>query len=196
MLIVFHKPFGVLSQFTDDGSQNRTLSEFHFPGTVYPIGRLDADSEGLLLLSDEKSLVDKLLNPKNAHLRTYYVQVEHIPTEESLATLRKGLRIGNGKDQYTTLPCHAHILQPQPIIPDRNPPIRIRKTIPTCWLAIRLMEGKNRQVRKMTAAIGCPTLRLIRVGIGGYNLDDSINNIPVGHWKICDPAMRQQIFDI
>jgi 23S rRNA pseudouridine2457 synthase len=166
VLIAFNKPFGVLSQFTPDGSPNRTLADFGFPKRVYPLGRLDADSEGLLLLSDEPNLNAKLLNPRHAHEREYWVQVERIPTPEMLRQLEQGVKF----QDRVSLPCRASILEPQPDIPEREPPIRFRKTVPTCWLALNLVEGKNRQVRRMTAAIGHPTLRLIRWRIGRFEL--------------------------
>lgn len=175
MLLAFHKPYGVLSQFTPDGSSNRTLAEFGFPKNVYPLGRLDADSEGLLLLSDEAGLNTRLLDPKQAHQRCYWAQVERIPTAQSLKKLEEGLAIQN----YQTQPAHAWILDPQPMVSPRNPPIRVRKTVPDCWIALELTEGKNRQVRRMTAAIGHPTLRLIRVRIGRFELDE----LPVGSWR-------------
>ena len=175
MLLAFNKPYGVLSQFTPDGSQNRPLSEFRFPPKVYPIGRLDADSEGLLLLSDEPELNERLLHPKRAHPRTYWAQVERIPEVAALNRLEEGLAI----QERTTLPARAWILDPQPDVPPRTPPIRFRKTVPTCWIALELTEGKNRQVRRMTAAIGHPTLRLIRVQIGEFGLGD----LPEGKWK-------------
>src|SRR5277367_659866 len=166
MLIAFNKPFGVLSQFKGDGSKNRTLAEFGFPKNVYPIGRLDADSEGLLLLSDEAKWNEKLLHPLNAHEREYWAQVEKIPSPERLKKLEKGILIQGLK----MLPCRAWILEPQPEIPPRVPPIRFRKSVPDCWIGLELIEGKNRQVRKMTAAIGHPTLRLLRVRIGNFGL--------------------------
>ena len=175
MLLAFHKPYGVLSRFKPDGSPNRTLAEFGFPGNVYPIGRLDADSEGLLLLSDEAGLNERLLHPRHAHEREYWVQVERIPTPESLLKLAKGPVI----QERQTLPCRAWILDPQPDIPPRDPPIRFRKTVPTCWISLELAEGKNRQVRRMTAAIDHPTLRLIRVRIGKLELRD----LPPGAWR-------------
>ena len=176
MLIAFNKPFGVLSQFSPDGSPNRTLAEFDFPKAVYPIGRLDADSEGLLLLSDEPAWNEKLLHPRHAHEREYWVQVENLPTIESLKFLELGVVVQGRK----TLPCRARMLDPQPDIPDRVPPIRFRKAIPTVWIALELVEGKNRQVRRMTAAIGHPTLRLIRVRIGNFQMSD----LPAGQWRI------------
>lgn len=175
MLIAFNKPFGVLSAFTPDGSAHRTLAEFGFPRHVYPIGRLDAESEGLLLLSDESDLPDKILPPERAHRRTYHVQVEGIPGTEALKDLQSGVVIRGQR----TLPCEARVLVPQPDIPARVPPIRVRKSVPDTWIAITLTEGKNRQVRKMTAAVGHPTLRLIRVSIGYFELRD----IPSGSWR-------------
>lgn len=186
MLIAFNKPYGVISQFTEDGSKNATLSQFNFPPEVYPIGRLDADSEGLLLLTDEKTLNFRLLNPKNQHKRTYWAQVEGIPSEEKFDLLRKGVKI----DGRQTLPCRAWILNPQPEIPERIPPIRYRRNSPTYWIAIELIEGKNRQVRKMTASVGHPTLRLIRVQIGSFSFE-----IPQGTWQVLSPKEREQIFN-
>src|SRR5262245_19474490 len=152
MLIALNKPFGVLSQFTGDGSSNLTLAKFGFPKSVYPIGRLDADSEGLLLLSDEPEWNERLLHPRHAHAREYWAQVERVPSTESLHRLAKGLII-QGRN---TLPCEVWVLHPQPDVPARCPAIRIRKSVPTCWLGLSLVEGKNRQVRRMTAAIGHP----------------------------------------
>ncbi|MEP6662949.1 MAG: pseudouridine synthase, partial [Verrucomicrobiota bacterium] len=129
MLIAFHKPFGVLSQFTDDGSRNRTLAEFGFPKNVYPLGRLDADSEGLLLLSDEPKLNERLLHPDHAHERVYWAQVERIPTEASLKKLEWGILLQGHK----TLPCRAWLLDPQPSMVPRVPPVRFRKSVPDCW---------------------------------------------------------------
>ena len=176
VLIAFNKPFGVLSQFTSDGSKNRALAGFGFPKDVWPIGRLDADSEGLLLLSDEPDLNQKLLHPRLAHQREYWVQVERVPSAEQLKKLERGVLIQGRK----TLPCRAWMLEPQPVIPPRDPPIRFRKSVPDCWIALELIEGKNRQVRRMTAAIGHPTLRLLRVRIGNFRLGD----LPPGQWKI------------
>jgi 23S rRNA pseudouridine2457 synthase len=175
LLLAFHKPFRVLSQFTPDGSPNRTLAEFGFPQAVYPIGRLDADSEGLLLLSDEAALNERLLHPRHAHGREYWAQVERIPAPEALDRLSGGLPVQGRR----TLPCRAWVLEPQPTPPPRVPPIRFRKTVPTCWLGLELIEGKNRQVRRLTAAIGHATLRLIRVRIGRFQL----GSLPVGTWR-------------
>lgn len=175
MIIAFHKPYGVLSQFTPElGSSYRTLADFDFPPEVYPIGRLDADSEGLLLLSNERSLTSTILDPTHEHPRTYWVQVEGIPTSDALARLQGGVEIGG----YQTRPCSARILDPQPSVPPRIPPIRERKSIPTTWIELELTEGKNRQVRKMTAAVGYPTLRLIRVRIVGL----SVTDVDLGTW--------------
>jgi 23S rRNA pseudouridine2457 synthase len=184
VLIAFHKPFGVLSQFTSDGSSNRTLAEFKFPKGVYPIGRLDADSEGLLLLSDEPALNQQLLHPRHSHQREYWVQVERIPTTAALKRLQQGVVLPSGK----TLPCRAWLLDPPPEMPPREPPIRFRKTVPTCWIGLELVEGKNRQVRRMTARIGHPTLRLIRVRIGRL----ALNEISSAQWKILNPQERRR----
>ena len=201
MLIAFNKPYGVLSQFTADGSPNRALAEFNFPKGVYPIGRLDVDSEGLLLLSDEAALNQKLLHPRNAHEREYWAQVERIPTAEALRKLEQGIVVQSRE----TLPARAWMLEPQPVevgrdtpcapvaakscpgahgvtrptMPPRVPPIRFRKSVPDCWIGLELVEGKNRQVRRMTAAIGHPTLRLVRVRIGRYVLGP----LAPGVWK-------------
>jgi 23S rRNA pseudouridine2457 synthase len=185
MLIAYNKPYGVVSRFTPDGSHFRTLAEFGFPKGVYPVGRLDADSEGLLLLSDEAGLNERLLQPEHRHRRVYWVQVERIPTDASLAGLRKGVMIQNRK----TLPCRAWRLDPQPRIPPRDPPIRCRKNVPDCWIAIELVEGRNRQVRRMTAAIGHPTLRLKRVQIGDYVLPDWAE----GHWRELSRDERRRV---
>jgi 23S rRNA pseudouridine2457 synthase len=175
MILVFHKPYGVLSQFTPDGSPNRTLAEFAFPKGVYPIGRLDADSEGLLLLSDEAGLNTRLLDPERGHPRRYWAQVERIPESASLDRLAAGVTI----QDYTTRPCRIWMLDPQPEVPPRDPPIRVRKSVPDCWIALELTEGKNRQVRKMTASIGHPTLRLLRVQVGDLELGE----MKAGDWK-------------
>ena len=155
-----YKPYGMLSQFTDT-SGRQTLSDlYNFPKDVYPVGRLDMDSEGLLLLTNDKSLTDYLLNPKSMHEKEYYVQVEGNPTKEALKQLRAGVIIEKKK----TLPAKAKLID-EPGFPPRVPPIRVRKTIPTSWISLIITEGRNRQVRKMTAAIGFPTLRLVRVRI-------------------------------
>ena len=183
VLIAFNKPYGVLSQFTPDGSPNRPLAEFGFPKGVYPIGRLDADSEGLLLLSDEPEWNARLLQPRHAHEREYWAQVERLPTADALEKLSQGVIIQGRK----TLPGRAWLLEPQPTVPPREPPIRIRKSVPDCWIGLELIEGKNRQVRRMTAAIGHPTLRLLRVRIAKLLLGD----LTAGAWKILHHEERQ-----
>jgi 23S rRNA pseudouridine2457 synthase len=188
MIIAFNKPYGMLSQFTPEpGSAYRTLAEIGFPENVYPVGRLDADSEGLLILSDEKGLPTYLLDPDAAHERTYWVQVEGLPTTETLKVLEDGVMI-KGR---LTLPCTAEVLHPQPVIEDRTPPIRVRKNIPDTWIALTLTEGKNRQVRRMTAAAGFPTLRLIRVRIGGLHI--SSLNLGVGQWCVLGSDHRRAL---
>ncbi len=187
MILAFHKPYGVLSQFmlpenTPATSQNRTLAEFGFPRGVYPIGRLDWDSEGLLLLSDESEWNDRLLHPRHAHERTYHAQVEGTASEEAMARLRKGIPI----QDYKTKPCSAKLLA-DPGYPPRNPPIRFRLSVPTSWVELKLIEGKNRQVRRMTAAVGFPTLRLVRAAIGALELE----NLPEGKWRELDAGQRK-----
>jgi len=166
LILAFHKPYGFLSQFTPDGSANRPLAEFGFPKGVYPIGRLDADSEGLLLLSDEARWNARLLSPSNHVEKTYHVLVERLPGELALQLLREGVVL----DGKATLPAEAQVLNPQPEFPPRDPPVRFRKNIRDFWIELRLREGRNRQVRRMTAAVGHPTLRLIRVAIGEVGL--------------------------
>ncbi|MFZ5805753.1 MAG: pseudouridine synthase [Verrucomicrobiota bacterium] len=185
MLIAFYKPYGVLSQFTAE-SGKRTLKEFGFPKNVYSLGRLDMDSEGLLLLSDEPELNTRLLSPKNRHARTYWAQVERVPAKEALQKLERGVFLGD----YRTLPCRVCLLDPQPEISPRVPPIRFRKTVSTAWMELELMEGKNRQVRKMTAAVGHPALRLLRVKIGKYE----VWNLKEGEWKVLKEKERKQVF--
>ncbi len=185
MLIAFNKPYNVLSRFTPDDSPNRTLAEFGFPKDVYPIGRLDADSEGLLLLSDEPELNERLLHPRRGHPRTYWAQVERLPTTEALQRLSRGVVVQGRK----TLPCRAWLLDPQPQAPPRDPPIRFRKNVPDCWIGLELVEGRNRQVRRMTAAIGHPTLRLWRVGIGGL----ALGPLAAGRWRILSEAERRLV---
>ena len=166
LTIALHKPYGVLSRFTPDGSPHRPLSTLDLPRDVWPIGRLDADSEGLLILSADKALVARLLDPKHAHWRTYVVQVERVPGPDALRALEEGVVL----DGVKTRPAHARLLGDDAIDWPRDPPIRFRKTVPTAFVALALTEGKNRQVRRMTAAVGHPTLRLVRVAIGELTL--------------------------
>lgn len=177
MIIAFYKPFGVLSQFTHNGSSYSTLAAFGFPEHVYPVGRLDADSEGLLLLSDEPSLVKYLLEPRYAHPRQYWVQVEGIAQNDELRALERGISLRG----YITKPCKTALLNDECVqsLPERVPPIRVRAAIPTSWISMELTEGKNRQVRKMTASVGLPTLRLVRVRIGAFRLPF----FEVGVWR-------------
>ncbi len=155
---IIHKPYNVLSQFTDKQKRKTLADVFNFPKNVYPVGRLDMDSEGLLLITDDKVLTDFILNPKNRHEKEYYVQVEGIPDAEAIKKIEEGVIIQGRK----TLPAKVKEIE-DPKFPARIPPIRERKNIPVSWLSISIVEGKHRQVRKMTAAVGCPTLRLIRV---------------------------------
>ena len=174
MIILFNKPFGVLSQFTPEGG-HRALDEFGFPPDVYAAGRLDHDSEGALLLTDDGRLVKRLLDPKFEHPRTYLAQVEGLVTPEAIKQLERGVVIKG----YHTRPCKACRVDEPEWLWERTPPIRYRANIPTSWIQLTLIEGKNRQVRHMTAAVGFPTLRLIRVKIGDLELD----GLQPGQWK-------------
>lgn len=168
-----NKPFGYLSQFKDEDGNLGLSNLLTLPQDVYPVGRLDKDSEGLLVLTNDKSLNDRLLNPKHKHVRTYLVQVEGVATLEQIVMLGKGVEINVDGKQYKTSPAQVNLLEKEPdYIWDRIPPIRERKSIPTSWLEIQLTEGKNRQVRKMTAKVGLPTLRLIRIKIENLELLD------------------------
>ena len=185
MLIAFNKPYSVLSQFTSDGSPNRPLAAFGFPPRVYPIGRLDSDSEGLLLLSDEAELNERLLHPRRGHRRVYWAQVERVPDAGALVKLSRGPIVQGRK----SLPCRAWLLDPQPEVLPRESPIRFRKSVPTAWIGLELVEGKNRQVRRMTAAVGHPTLRLLRVQMGEFALGD----LAPGAWKELSVAERRLV---
>ncbi|MCB1229673.1 MAG: pseudouridine synthase [Verrucomicrobiae bacterium] len=187
MLIAFHKPWGILTQFTPEQEGQRTLAEFGFPERVYPLGRLDRDSEGLLLLSDEAGLNSRLLDPENGHARTYHAQVEGAISGNALDRLRRG---GLDLRGHRTKPCQAIAIQPDH--PDRDPPIRYRAAIPTSWISLELTEGKNRQVRRMTAAVGFPTLRLIRVGIGELQMESL--GLESGEWRELSTAQRALVF--
>ncbi|MFM7750260.1 MAG: pseudouridine synthase [Opitutaceae bacterium] len=188
MLVALHKPYGVLSQFTPEpDSRWRTLADFGLPPGVYPLGRLDADSEGMLLLSDEPGLNTRLLDPRHAHRREYWAQVERVPDAEALRRLERG---GIDLGDFRTRPCRVRLLAPAPDLPPRDPPIRHRKNVADAWITLELTEGKNRQVRRMTAAVGHPTLRLIRMRIGNFALGD----LPAGRWRELDAAARSRIF--
>ena len=175
---IFYKPFGYLSQFTDEDGNPGLAKLIDVPKDIYPIGRLDKDSEGLLLLSNDKKLNFRLLNPDNNHNRTYWVQVDTVVTPKAIAALENGVVIKVGKTEHQTKPCVAKIID-APTLPDREPPVRFRKNVPTSWIEITLTEGKNRQVRKMCAAVGFPCLRLVRVSIERLELQ----NMKVGQLK-------------
>lgn len=177
-LILFNKPFNVLSQFTDSGTQGsarQTLSDFIDVPKVYAAGRLDKDSEGLLLLTDDGVLQNKIASPKHKMKKTYWVQVEGTPSDDDLAKLRGGVTLKDGP----TKPAQVRRMETPDGLWARTPPVRFRKSVPDCWLEITIAEGRNRQVRRMTAAIGAPTLRLIRYSIGNWTIDGLEN----GHWR-------------
>ena len=175
MLIAFNKPYGVLCQFTDRSIPPRpTLAGFGLPPGVYAAGRLDHDSEGLLLLTDDGALAHRLTDPRHKQPKTYWVQVEGEPDEAQLAALRSGVQLRDGP----TRPAQVERIDPSALWP-RDPPVRFRKTVPDAWLQLEIGEGRNRQVRRMTAAVGLPTLRLVRVAIGGHRLDGLLP----GQWR-------------
>ncbi|OBT13937.1 23S rRNA pseudouridylate synthase [Vibrio sp. UCD-FRSSP16_10] len=175
-IVLFNKPFDVLSQFTD-GDGRQTLADFIDVKDVYAAGRLDRDSEGLLLLTNDGILQAKLTQPNSKSPKTYWVQVEGAPSENELDKLRQGVELKDGM----TLPATVEIMT-EPAVWPRNPPVRFRAAIPTTWLSITIIEGRNRQVRRMTANIGYPTLRLIRYSIGKYSLGE----LPNGQWKMAE----------
>lgn len=187
---IFYKPFEVLCQFSSEGDK-RTLAHYlkDIPKDVYPVGRLDYDSEGLLLLTSDKALVSRLLEPRYAHARTYYVQVEGAITEDALQHLSNGVDISIDGKKYRTKRAAAALLNEEPQLPERNPPIRYRKNIPTSWIALTLTEGKNRQVRRMTAAVGFPTLRLVRYSIGKV----TIEGLQPGTYSIAERSIVAQL---
>jgi 23S rRNA pseudouridine2457 synthase len=179
MLVAFNKPYGVLCQFTDRGAPPRpTLAGFGLPPGVYPAGRLDFDSEGLLLLTDDGALAHRLTDPRHKQPKTYRVQVEGTPCGEQLQALRTGVVLKDGP----TLPAQARRIDAPALWP-RDPPVRFRKTVPDAWLELTIREGRNRQVRRMTAAVGLPTLRLVRVRIGEFGLDE----LAPGAWRRIRP---------
>jgi 23S rRNA pseudouridine2457 synthase len=178
MLIAFNKPYGVLCQFTDRNVPPRpTLAGFGLPPDVYAAGRLDVDSEGLLLLTDDGALAHRLTDPAHKQAKRYLVQVEGMPDDTQLAALRAGVRLKDGP----TRPAQARIVEPPALWP-RQPPVRVRRTVPDAWLELSIREGRNRQVRRMTAAVGLPTLRLVRVAIGKHRLQ----SLAPGEWRRLD----------
>jgi 23S rRNA pseudouridine2457 synthase len=173
--VLFNKPFGVLTQFTTDDLAKKTLADFIRVADVYPTGRLDADSEGLILLTSDGWLQHRLSDPRFGHERTYWVQVEGVPAAKTIELLRHGVELKDG----ITRPARVRLLLEEPALPPREPPVRFRKSIPTSWLEMVLTEGRNRQVRRMTAAAGFPTLRLVRVAIGQLTID----GLAPGQWR-------------
>ena len=176
MLIAFNKPYGVLCQFTDRSTPpRRTLAGFGLPAGVYAAGRLDFDSEGLLLLTDEGPLANRISDPRHKLRKTYLVQVEGTPQASQLEALRTGATLNDGP----TRPAQVRLLETPPTLWPRDPPVRFRKSVPDCWLRLTIREGRNRQVRRMTAAVGHPTLRLVRWRIGDWTLD----GLSPGQWR-------------
>lgn len=189
--VLFYKPYNVLSQFGQGSTPpahslpRLTLKDFVPVSHVYPVGRLDRDSEGLMLLTNHGQVQHRLSDPRFAHPRTYWVQVEHDPAPSALVQLRQGVTIKG----YRTRPCQVELLAAAPPLSPRDPPIRDRQSIPTAWLEMTLEEGKNRQVRRMTAAVGHPTLRLVRVAIAHL----SLGSLQPGEWRFATPAEQQAL---
>lgn len=180
-IVLFNKPYGVLSQFTPEGKW-RSLAEFIALKEVYVAGRLDADSEGLLILTDDGKLQARIADPKHKLEKTYWAQVEGLPGEADLERLRAGIQLSD----FTAKPAKVRRIDEPAGLWPRDPPIRLRQAIPTSWLEIRITEGKNRQVRRMTAAIGYPTLRLVRVAVGGANLQ----GLELGQWRLIEGSFK------
>lgn len=178
-LLMLNKPFDVLAQFSD-GQGRATLKDYVNVPDVYPAGRLDRDSEGLLLLTNDGRLQARISDPRHKLPKTYWVQVEGEPTEEQLSLLQGSLMLKDGP----TLPAVAKLIE-EPSLWPRNPPVRFRESVPTSWIELTIREGRNRQVRRMTAAVGLPTLRLVRIRIGRWNLD----GLPPGKWRELDPTL-------
>ena len=183
--ILFYKPYGVLSQFSGEA---HTLKDHIHIRNIYPVGRLDHDSEGLLLLTDHGEIQNRLTDPRYGHPRTYWVQVERVPEREALRALEEGVSIQG----YRTRPAQVRLLDHEPELPPREPPVRFRKTVPTAWLEMTLREGRNRQVRRMTAAVGHPTLRLVRTAIGELGLD----GLKPGEWREASPREREYLISL
>ena len=180
MLVAFNKPFGVICKFSPEPGKP-TLADFLDIPHIYPAGRLDTDSEGLLLLTDDGALQARIAEPRHKLAKVYWAQVEGLPTDEAIATLRNGVDLGD----FTTQPAGARLIDEPAGLWPRDPPIRYRAKIPTAWIELTLREGKNRQVRRMTARVGFPTLRLVRAGIGNANVD----SIAPGTWREINAAM-------
>jgi len=185
--LLLNKPYRVLCQFQDEQGRKTLKDYVPVPG-VYAAGRLDYDSEGLVLLTNDGRLQHRLTDPRYGHPRTYWVQVEGCPTPEALAQLRQGVRI----QDYITRPAVVQVLPQEPDVPPREPPIRFRRHIPTTWLSLTLREGRNRQVRRMTATVGYPTLRLVRVAIGALHLQD----LAPGCWRELSNQERQSLLQL
>ena len=187
MFVLFHKPYDVVCQFSGSTEDRRTLADFVSVPGVYPVGRLDRDSEGLVLLTDDGWLQHRLSDPRYDHPKTYLTQVEGIPDAHAIRQLREGVQVA---DDFRSKPAKVRLSEQEPPLPPREPPIRYRAAIPTAWLEITLTEGRNRQVRRMTAAVGFPTLRLVRVAIGDLRLGD----LAPGQWRDLTEEERAFLF--